>query len=100
MGRYENKYLITDETRVAFWPQVEARLRPDPHGALGPGTYKVHSIYMDSPDLKAYQEKLGGLLQRSKVRIRYYQLGKGPINLEIKERLNNQILKSSFRLDK
>jgi len=77
-GRYEIKYLISEEVRSALWPQVEARLRPDPHGSLGLGTYNVHSIYMDTPHLKAYHDKINGNLTRAKVRILITSWAKAP----------------------
>jgi hypothetical protein len=94
MSRYENKYLISSAARTAILPLLRSRMRPDDHGTLGPGIYTIYSIYMDTDDLAIYHEKIDGLFRRMKVRLRHYHREKGPYFLEMKERVNAQIIKT------
>ena len=99
MSRYEIKYLIPANVCSALKARLAARMRPDPHSRDGRGLYHVHSVYLDSPGLTCYHEKLAGLLSRRKVRVRYYDDARNPLILEIKGRLGNQVLKDRFSLD-
>lgn len=71
--------------------QEEARgvLFPDQHGL-----YRVTSQYYDTPDLKAYWEKIDGVNPRRKIRLRTYN--QGPSFLEIKRRDGQTV--SKFRI--
>lgn len=93
MSRYENKYLVSAATRVALLPLLKARMRFDPHGSIAPGTYPIFSIYMDTDDLACYHEKIDGLFKRCKVRLRHYSPDRPPYFLEMKGRVNAQIVK-------
>ncbi|MCC6551075.1 MAG: polyphosphate polymerase domain-containing protein [Ignavibacteriaceae bacterium] len=73
MHRSEYKYFIPvsrlDELRREILPYVSY----DPHLARAKRTeYTVRSIYYDSPGLMTYHEKLAGLRERRKYRIRAY----------------------------
>ena len=61
----------------------------------------VHNIYFDSLDLKAYQENINGLSERSKSRIRWYQdsrnISTKPM-LEIKSKKNQLGTKKMIQL--
>src|SRR3972149_9333367 len=62
---------------------------------------KINSIYLDSMDLKNYQDNLGGATERLKLRIRWYGelfgLIKDP-RLEIKFKMGLVSKKISFKL--
>ncbi len=66
------------------------------------GHYPITSLYYDSPDYKAYWDKLEGHRNRSKVRVRVYGSDRvTPETLafvEIKQRVNVRIRKRRFRL--
>lgn len=94
MSRYENKYLVSAAQRNELIPLLRRRMRPDSHGSLAPGVYSIYSIYMDTDDLSSYHEKVDGLFQRCKVRLRHYHREKGPYFLEMKERVGAQIVKN------
>ena len=57
-------------------------MKPDLHTANG--QYKIRSLYFDNPDDKALREKLEGLNNREKYRIRLYNHDKSTIRLERK----------------
>ena len=91
-SRFEIKYLIPRELRVAVIRSVRAYARPDRH-ARGDGFYRVRSLYFDTSRHLAYHEKMDGLLYRGKFRIRTYGDGSEVLFLEYKQRFNNRILK-------
>ena len=57
-------------------------------------SYPVHSLYLDSDDLKLYWRTINGDKNRFKLRLRYYSTNEdSPVFFEIKRRMNNCILK-------
>lgn len=71
--RYELKYRLTyqqyQQVKSALYPYVQI----DSYTAAVPSRkYLVRSLYFDSPDYQAYNEKLGGNHSRYKFRIRTY----------------------------
>lgn len=83
--RYEHKYLISRQAAELLRCRLRCALRPDPN-ACQDGGYHVRSVYFDDTDFTAYREKLDGLKERSKLRIRCYNLDPGRLVLEKKER--------------
>jgi len=61
--------------------------------------YKVTSLYFDTPTDNDLDEKLDGLLDRKKYRIRIYNSEKKTIKLEIKKRNGTVIQKESIQID-
>lgn len=58
------------------------------------GVYEVHSVYFDSPNFKAYHEKVDGVKARKKLRLRKYELkNDGDFFVEIKRKTGPVILK-------
>jgi hypothetical protein len=73
-------------------PHVE----PDPFAAARPGAmYTVWSLYLDTPRLDFYHEKLAGLRDRIKVRVRAYDeiTPEKPVFLEVKRKSDSVITK-------
>lgn len=102
-NRYELKYIVPLSVRDALLPTIEAYMKPDAEG--GPtGTYRVTSLYYDSPDLACYRSKIEGINYRRKVRIRRYgalepSLGPdAPVMVEIKQRINRTTQKRRLPL--
>jgi SPX domain protein involved in polyphosphate accumulation len=94
--RYELKYLLRREQVDALVAELRATLTLDPHSnALG--TYPITSLYYDTPDYKAYWDKLDGHRSRRKVRVRVYGdmtiTPDTPAFLEIKQRINKMMRK-------
>ena len=93
--RFELKYIIEERTAVAIRDFVSCYLDMDEHGATFPNlSYPVHSLYLDSTDLKLYQATINGDKNRYKLRLRFYDKQPGsPVYFEIKRRMNNTIAK-------
>lgn len=68
--RREIKYLLTTAQKEAFMGIIEGYLRPDENG--NSGSYRLMSLYFDSPNKDFYRAKWFNLPSRKKVRIRKY----------------------------
>ena len=99
--RYELKYLIRREQMERLTPELAEYMDLDAHGNEL-GQYPITSLYYDSPDYKAYWDKLDGHRSRRKVRVRVY--GNQTVTpeslayLEVKERLNVRMRKRRVAL--
>jgi SPX domain protein involved in polyphosphate accumulation len=93
--RFELKYLISQETSLLVRDFVRSYLDFDEYSVGKPNySYPVHSLYMDSDDLKLYWSTINGDKNRYKLRLRYYSTHPdSPVFFEIKRRMNNCILK-------
>ena len=93
--RFELKYLITEEMALKVRDFVRSYLDFDEYSVGKPNfSYPVHSLYLDSDDLKLYWETINGIKNRYKLRLRYYDTNpKSPVFFEIKRRMNNCIMK-------
>lgn len=93
--RYEHKYIIPEDTALAVRDFVRSYLEIDEFGATQPMlSYSVHSLYLDSKDLKLYTSTINGDKNRYKLRLRFYEDRPGaPVYFEIKRRLDNTISK-------
>ncbi len=96
MARREYKFRLhtTQLTtlRTLLLPHVEV----DPRAASRPGQeYTVRSLYFDTKNLDFYQEKLAGLRDRLKIRIRSYNeiSPVAPVYLEIKRKTGATVAK-------
>jgi hypothetical protein len=95
MQRLELKYLISEDTALGVRDFVRAYLAIDEFGANKPNySYAIHSLYLDSDDLRTYWETINGNKNRYKLRIRYYDdRPESPVFFELKRRMNDAILK-------
>lgn len=93
--RFEFKYLVRESVALSIREFVRGYLVADEYGATLPSlSYPVHSLYLDSSDLKLYQSTINGDKNRFKLRIRFYEnRPKAPVYFEIKRRVNNTISK-------
>lgn len=95
--RFEFKYFLPKH-RV---PQLIASLRQhmiwDPfYDASQKGTYRVNSLYFDTPGYDCFWDKEAGVADRKKLRLRYYgdlEDGNSPVFVEIKRKKDALILK-------
>lgn len=85
--RYELKYLLHHKQANEVLATIEPYVRRDENAGLD-GFYKVSSLYLDSPDLTCYREKLDGEKFRRKVRVRCYGANPARAFIEIKQRMN------------
>ncbi len=93
--RFELKYLITEDTALRVREFVRCYLDFDEYSVGKPNfSYPVHSLYLDSDDLKLYWTTINGDKNRFKLRLRYYSThADTPIFFETKRRVNNCIMK-------
>ena len=94
--RHELKYVISNEQRDVQIARMKDILYLDPYaGSTG---YKIRSLYFDDFNNSAYEDKLIGIANRKKYRIRIYNGGDKVIKLECKQKQGNYILKESVGL--
>ena len=93
--RFELKYIIQDDIAVKIRDFLQAYLTLDEYGATQPDlSYPVHSLYLDSEDLRLYRSTINGDKNRYKMRLRFYERGDAaPIYFEIKRRADSAISK-------
>jgi SPX domain protein involved in polyphosphate accumulation len=94
-SRFEQKYIVTEETALQIREFVRSYLELDENGVGKPNfSYPVHSLYLDSDDLKLYWATINGDKNRFKLRLRFYNSNPdSPVFFEIKRRMNNCIMK-------
>lgn len=95
LQRLELKYIISEQQALAVRDFVQMYLEIDEYSKDKPNySYRIHSLYLDSDDLKTYWDTINGLKNRFKLRLRYYDdLPTSPVFFEIKRRMNEAILK-------
>ncbi len=81
--RNEVKHLITPADAAAIRTNMRAVASVDPHAAQD-GFYRIRSLYFDDRNDTALWEKLDGVNERRKFRIRYYNEDLSYIMLECK----------------
>ncbi len=93
--RFELKYLLNEKAALAVRDFVSGYLEIDEYGATQPNfSYPVHSLYLDSADLRLYWVTINGDKNRYKLRLRFYDSRPdAPVYFEIKRRMNNIISK-------
>lgn len=94
--RHEWKHQINLSDLLLLRARLSAITGRDTHAKEG--TYQIRSLYFDNPADKALREKLDGVNNREKFRIRYYNGDPGLIRLEKKSKTNNLCLKQSTTL--
>ena len=94
-SRFELKYLVSENTAIQVREFVLQYLELDENGVGKPNySYPVHSVYLDSEDLKTYWSTINGDKNRFKLRLRFYNNNpETPVFFEIKRRMNNCIMK-------
>jgi SPX domain protein involved in polyphosphate accumulation len=94
-SRFEQKYIIVEEVALQVRDFVRSYLELDENGVGKPNySYPVHSLYLDSDDLKLYWSTINGDKNRFKLRLRFYNNNPDtPVFFEIKRRMNNCIMK-------
>ncbi len=98
MLRHERKYLVPYYMLNDLRARFSGFVRPDiftEEDMFGKCQYTVRSIYFDSPDMGNYYEKLSGVMDRCKLRVRGYNElePKEMVVLEVKKKKGNRVLK-------
>lgn len=97
--RHELKHLIHQGDYLAIKNQLKWIMKPDAH-VDSSGHYVIRSLYFDNYQDKALVEKLSGVSEREKFRIRYYNNNTEFIKLEKKCKKNQLSTKLSANLSK
>lgn len=92
--RYELKYYIPEKFCSELINLISPYMVLDPYSeSKGVDSYLVRSLYLDTDNLRFYYEKLSGIRDREKFRIRAYNDERSKIFLEIKRKNNNIVTK-------
>jgi hypothetical protein len=94
--RTEKKYLFSTPVGHFLRNRVQAVMRPDPHN--GPEGYRVRSLYFDTILDADFFDKIDGLEQRRKIRLRLYPPDYTSVRLEVKEKSGAYQRKRSLAL--
>ncbi len=92
--RKEIKYVIPLGKALAIRDQLDRLLERDSHCMDGP--YSVRSLYFDSVNHIDFAEKLAGVMDRKKVRLRIYDKDASLCKLEIKQKNDDRQQKLSL----
>lgn len=84
MARHEEKYILDYRQYALVRARALALLQPDPHGDNG--CYTITSLYYDDPLNTGLYEKLDGLAEHRKFRVRTYGCSDSVIHLERKDK--------------
>jgi hypothetical protein len=89
-ARFEWKYVVNEEAALRIRDFVRSSFHLDQHGLCKPNhSYQVHSLYLDSDDLKLYWGTINGDHNRFKLRLRFYDDSQdAPVFFEIKRWMN------------
>ena len=89
--RYEIKYLISKEVKERLVKKLSLIMKKDNHYD---DKYNIKSLYFDDIYNNAYIDKLDGIIEREKYRIRIYNDKDDFISLELKGKNNTLTYKS------
>ena len=92
--RHELKYFIAAADAPGLMDRLGKVLRIDPNAGVH-DEYTVRSLYFDDFNDSAYNDKMDGVAQRDKYRIRIYKLSDREIFLERKRKQGDLIRKDS-----
>jgi len=85
--RNEIKHMIDAGDKASICASLRVIAQPDPHAGAD-GRYRIRSLYFDSITDRALREKLDGVNEREKFRIRYYNGDTSVMHLEKKVKRN------------
>ena len=95
--RHESKHQIGLSEDLVLTRRLRT-LFPHDRNAGPNGTYRVTSLYFDTPYDRALREKLDGVNRREKFRLRYYGADRSFIKLEKKYKINGLCGKRNARM--
>lgn len=95
--RHEYKLAINLPDYYALRQRIKSIAKIDSHAGAD-GRYRIRSLYFDNDEDKALREKLYGLADREKYRIRLYNAGGDCIRLEKKSKTRGLCNKRSVAL--
>ncbi|MEA4971233.1 MAG: polyphosphate polymerase domain-containing protein [Candidatus Pelethousia sp.] len=93
-GRHEIKHYINRADQIELCSRLAHVAKPDENAAAG-GGYRVRSLYFDNYEDKALREKIDGVNEREKFRLRYYNGDPSFLRLEKKSKAGGLCFKES-----
>ena len=96
--RHELKFLITRTQLEVLRRTVGNVLSLDPNAKKNGGSYHIRSLYFDTVFDDALYDKIAGVKDRDKYRIRIYNLSDAVIFMECKTKVGSLISKRSARI--
>lgn len=90
--RNELKYYLDLAYIPMLYSRLSAVMQMDRH-TLQNGDYRIRSLYFEDPRFSSYYDKLNGLENRVKYRLRFYNSDLSYIRLEKKQKQNRMCLK-------
>lgn len=97
--RHEHKFRVTEGEYRLMRARMRRVLRPDRH-ADRRNEYHIRSLYFDDIQNRAFFEKLAGVHDREKYRIRIYNVSDGVIHLERKTKRGDVAYKTKSKLSR
>ena len=94
--RHEYKYLISRSSAALLKQRLKGFMHYDPHA--GGNGYTIRSLYFDDLAANAFYDKVSGVDNRTKYRIRCYNYEYGIIKLEKKEKKGHLTRKTAQTL--
>ncbi len=95
--RHELKYYLSRPGAQMIKSRLQVLMHPDPH-TDGFAPYFIRSLYFDDMDCSAYRDKLSGVAERNKYRLRFYNRDLSYVCFEKKQKLGDRIRKTSVRM--
>lgn len=96
--RHENKYFISRAGYQFLRGRLAAMMETDSHAVHPEGRYFIRSLYFDDYRQSGMLDKIEGLENREKFRIRFYDMDDSFIRLESKQKWNGLTRKESAPL--
>ncbi len=96
--RHENKYFISSAGYQMLRSRLQAAMETDSHTVHPDGSYMIRSLYFDDYCQSGLLDKVEGIQDREKFRLRFYDLDDSFIRLEAKQKKNSLTKKLSASL--
>lgn len=96
--RHENKYFISSAGYQMLRTRLQAAMEMDAHTTYSDNRYKIRSLYFDDYCQSGLLDKVEGIENREKFRIRFYDMDDSFIRLEAKQKINQLTKKLSAPL--
>lgn len=96
--RHENKYYISRAGYQMLRTRLQTMMETDSHVVHSDGRYLIRSLYFDDAAQSGLLDKVEGVQNREKFRIRFYDMNDCFIRLEAKQKFNQMTRKISAPL--
>lgn len=93
--RHENKYIISQAGYGILRSRLASMMELDANQISQTGEYFIRSLYFDDSRQRALVDKLDGIENREKFRIRFYNMNSTFIRLESKQKWSDLVRKES-----